>query len=1076
MKRIPYAKPLAIALAAFAIYALLGFFAAPPLVKRAIVNTAADTLLRKASVGEVRVNPLLLSLELKDVALTEADGAPIAGFRRLFADFELSSLARFAWTFAAVEIDGLDLRADIAPEGRFNLLALLDSLPKADSSREFSLPRVLLRRFVLSGGAISFSDRSLAEPASAKLAPLDLEVRDISTLPDRRGDYTIRAKLADGASISWRGEISLQPLASKGEIALNGIKLASPWRFLHERAGTAEPKGELDFSARYRFAYAAGAVQFAAEEFKADGRGIALAVGGAEKGVALTLASLAAGGRAELSAERGKPWKAGLDAFKFAATGLEFTDRSRATPYQVATKEVTAGFSAKAEERNVGPQAVLDGIAVTLSGIAAGEAGAARPLGELDTVAVEGARLDLAERRLGAGRVAVGGGELRVVREKDGSLLLLKILAPSDEGLLRREIGGLVKDAKSEGKPWSIAADEIAVNGTRLSLADHSFGAPVAYDTRDLRFVIHGFASDSKAPVKFDAALRLEQGGSVNASGTALLSGEQAEVRAKLERISLRPLQPAAATRVQATLASGDVSADVRVSYRRRDGKHGLRLAGTLRVDDFLANEAQSGERLLAWKSLSATGLSLGFQPDQLKIEEAKVEGLGAKIVVFQDRSVNLLKAVTLRTDDATGKATATIGDAKPLFPVTIDRVRFADGIVDFTDQSLVLPFGAKVHQANGLLEGVSTDRASRATVRLEGRVDEYGLARAEGSLEPFHPTDFMDLTVIFRNVEMPALSPYSATFAGRRIASGKLSLDLKYRIDKGQLAGDNRVVLEKFTLGERVESPGAINLPLDFAIALLTDSNGKIDLAMPVSGDVGNPKFNYGSLVWQAISTVISNIVSAPFRALFGGSGEKLEKISFDPGRAALLPPEQEKLKHVAEGLAKRPQMRVVAEGQTGPADRAALQQQEVARTISARLGRAPAAGAAPDPVNVGDAKTQRALEALFAERQSEDALAKFAADTARSRNKEVDRVNAAMALIGRASADRAFYEALLKRLNEAAPVADTALAQLAAERASAVTGHLTTALAVPAERATSRAAQSPGEAQVKLELNAAP
>src|SRR6185369_12438456 len=167
----------------------------------------------------------------------------------------------------------------------------------------------------------------------------------------------------------------------------------------------------------------------------------------------------------------------------------------------------------------------------------------------------------------------------------------------------------------------------------------------------------------------------------------------------------------------------------------------------------------------------------------------------------------------------------------------------------------------------------------------------------------------------------------------------------------------------------------------------------GKIDLAVPVTGDINDPKFSYGPVIWQAIRTVLTKIVTAPFRALgslFGGGGESLEAIAFDPGRAALLPPEQEKLKHVAEGLAKRQQLRLVAEGQTGPADRAALQQRDVARAVGAKLGRAPATAADPDPVNTADAKSQRALEALFIERQSEEALVKFAADTGKARGKE--------------------------------------------------------------------------------------
>jgi len=1081
---IPYKKPLAIALAAFValftLYALFGFFAMPRIVKQQIGSFAADTLLRKTSIGDVRVNPLLLSLEIRDFALTEHDGAPIAGFKRLFADFELSSVFRLAWTFSAIELDGLDVRADIAPDGRFNILALLDSLPKTEDRPNAKLPRALLHRLALRGGEISFSDRSLPEPANTKLAPLDLEVHEISTLPERRGDYTVAAKFSDGSSLSWRGEASLLPIASQGEFAFTGAKLSSAWRFLRDRFGLAEPQGELDFALHYRLAYAAGVAQLEADNIKVRGRSVALATTGT-KNVSAALGSLEIdGGKAVLSATRDQPWQAKLEALKFSAAGLDFSDNSRVTPYRATIKEIAGGLSASAGERATGPQVLFEGIAVTLSGLSAGAPGAAgtiQPLAALDSIALDGGKLDLAERRLDAGRVTVTGGELRLVRDKDGSLPVLKMFAPSDEGLLRRQIGGAVQEAKAEGKPWRIALQELAANDTRISLTDHTFGDPVSYDVRELRFALHGFESDAKAPLKFDATLRLEQGGTLKADGEALLSGEQADLRVKVERLNLKPLQPAIATRAHVKLESGDFSANLKGSYRKGTGKLGLRLGGTLRVDNLLVNEAGSGERLLAWKSLAATGLSLGLGPDQLKIEEAKLDGLGAKLVVFADRSVNMAKAVIVQpVDEAAQKAAVTLADTKPLFPVTIDRIRFSDGIVDFADLSLVLPFGAKVHQMAGLVEGVSTDRASRASVKLEGRVDEFGLARADGSVEPFHPTDFMDLNVIFRNVDMPALSAYSATFAGRRIASGKLSLDLKYKINKGQLAGDNRVVLEKFTLGEKVESPNALNLPLDLAIALLTDSDGKIDLAVPVSGDVNDPKFSYGPIIWQAIRTVLTKIVTAPFRALgslFGGGGESLEAIAFDPGRAALLPPEQEKLKKVAEGLAKRQQLRLVAEGQTGPADRAALQQLDVARAVNARLGRTSAAGAAPDPVNVADAKTQRALEAVFIERQSDEALNKFIAETAKARGKEVSRANIALAMVGTASADREFYAALLKRLNDTAQVPDAALAQLAGDRARAVTGHMTTVLALPAERAEARVAKSPGEAQVKLDLD---
>ena len=240
------------------------------------------------------------------------------------------------------------------------------------------------------------------------------------------------------------------------------------------------------------------------------------------------------------------------------------------------------------------------------------------------------------------------------------------------------------------------------------------------------------------------------------------------------------------------------------------------------------------------------------------------MNGLGAKILINKDRSVNLVKALT-----PPGAAVSTKPAAEPPaqetaapFPVSIERVRVEHAAVDFSDLSLVLPFAAKIQEFGGDVLGLSTDRASRAVAKLEGRVDEFGLARVDGSLDTFDPTAFMDLRVAFRNVEMTPLSSYSATFAGRRIASGRLGLDLQYKIDKGVLAGENKVELAKFTLGERVDAPGALSLPLDLAVALLTDAEGRIALAVPVKGNVNDPQFSYGHLIWQALSTVLTNIV----------------------------------------------------------------------------------------------------------------------------------------------------------------------------------------------------------------------
>ena len=79
----------------------------------------------------------------------------------------------------------------------------------------------------------------------------------------------------------------------------------------------------------------------------------------------------------------------------------------------------------------------------------------------------------------------------------------------------------------------------------------------------------------------------------------------------------------------------------------------------------------------------------------------------------------------------------------------------------------------------------------------------------------------------------MKNLTPYSGKFAGRTIESGKLSLDLEYKINQRKLKGENQIIIDNLTLGERVDSKDATTLPLDLALALLRNSKGVINLRL---------------------------------------------------------------------------------------------------------------------------------------------------------------------------------------------------------------------------------------------------
>ncbi|MDH3289362.1 MAG: DUF748 domain-containing protein, partial [Betaproteobacteria bacterium] len=305
-RKIPYAKPLAIVLGAVALYAVLGFLVAPWLIERAVPDYAAERLERKATVGKVRFHPFLLKLDVRDLVLAEKDGAPIAGLKRLLVDFEVESLVNWAWTFSRINFEGLDLHVDIGPDGRINLDVLADRFrgdaepPAGASAEDEPPPRVLLKHVSLIRAAVTLSDRSSSTPAQATLAPINLELRGLSTLPEQHGPYVIRAQLPGGGVLSWQGDGSLNPIQSQGHVDLKGAKPATVWQFLRDQTHLAEPSGEVDVSARYRFTYADRKPQLILDDVRMSARGVALTRTGVKEPFILLKTIEATGGRFDL--------------------------------------------------------------------------------------------------------------------------------------------------------------------------------------------------------------------------------------------------------------------------------------------------------------------------------------------------------------------------------------------------------------------------------------------------------------------------------------------------------------------------------------------------------------------------------------------------------------------------------------------------------------------------------------------------------------------------------------------------------------------------------------------------------
>jgi len=222
LKKILLSKPFIIAVGAIVFYTLAGFFLAPWLVRHYVPQIVQEQLKKQAAIGEVRINPYTFTVEANDFRLDEPDGQPIAGFKRLFVDFELKSLFKWAWMFRQVSLEEPLVNAVIAKDGALNLAGLVppSETPVKPPEKEKDPPPLIVEELSIDQGRIDFTDQRASKPASITLKPLQLEIKNLTTLPGQEGPKSITANIGDGATMRWTGEICLNPVVTQGSFAI----------------------------------------------------------------------------------------------------------------------------------------------------------------------------------------------------------------------------------------------------------------------------------------------------------------------------------------------------------------------------------------------------------------------------------------------------------------------------------------------------------------------------------------------------------------------------------------------------------------------------------------------------------------------------------------------------------------------------------------------------------------------------------------------------------------------------------------------------------------------------------------
>lgn len=535
---------------------------------------------------------------------------------------------------------------------------------------------------------------------------------------------------------------------------------------------------------------------------------------------------------------------------------------------------------------------------------------------QMDRIALE--QVGWSASGLELGRLSLGRGNLKISRLPDGSVSALGLLRPAPEKIV--EAPG--PDApKEKSEPLKYRVGKISLEDLDLVFRDRTPPEEARIDIDRLAFSLEKLSGSPSGESPFSLSARVGKVGDVKMRGALTLTRPSVRLSLATRGLPLTEFVPYIRTLGNVELVDGRFDTDL---FAFLDfGAKELRgdFSGELGLRRFHALDT-TDEDLLRWESLQLEGIKGKLSPFALDIKDVSLSNYLAKVVIGTDGTINLqhLQKAGPRAETPSAPESPKAPEAPAGEPaaISLGALTLQGGTLQFEDRHLPKEFVTTMYNLGGRVGGISSLSKEPAEVDLRGNLENHSPLSITGRINPLGEKLFADLKIAFTDIELTAISPYTGTYLGYLVSKGKLHLDLDYKIDGTLLEAGNRVFLDQFTLGSKVQSDQATSLPIKLAIALLKDGKGEIHLDLSVTGHTDDPQFSVFNVVVKILKNLLVKAATSPFKllgAVFGGSGD-FSTLAFTPGSAVVDAAQKQSLAKLVEALKSRPALKLEISG----------------------------------------------------------------------------------------------------------------------------------------------------------------
>ena len=768
-----------------------------------------------------------------------------------------------------------------------------NSAAKTDATKDAAKPAppldLSIKRFVLNDGTVNVRDEAASRPVDVGLEKLAVTLTDFSTLATAPAHYTLNTDLKrSGGSLGLAGALSLAAKTASAKLDVKSLNLPL------------------------------------------------------------------------------------LQPYLDAATTAQVTDGALST-----TANIGANWSKS-------PAAVM--IADTqldMRSLKVAARGGREPLIALAQGSVKVKQVDLNARTADVTSVDTTGLAVDVQRLKDGSINLASLGAAHEAEPTRTAIHA-AKKAQAEGPAWRYKIGELNVKDATANFTDNTTPQPVKLGITPLQLKVQQISNDLGRPLPVELQATLNGKGTLDLKGDVTATPLKVAVKVNANRLDAAAFEPYFGSRLNAAIASALLNASGDLALSQAKWLKASYRGDVALVDVRMLDKATS-DPFAGWRSLALSKLKADYDEHGTSVDAERVTftRFYGRVLLDAQGKLNLTDVVAHEsgaaqslTRDKNNKggaepvpltpptASAVVNSSAPVVasasapassaaPATVTaatppqnpvRLHFGQlvlqqGRVTYTDNFIKPNYTANLVGIQGTVGAFGTQSTTSAPVEIAAKLAANGPLSIRGTVNPLIAKPALDLTASAHDIELTNLTPYSAKYAGYPITKGKLNVDLHYKLENDQLNADNHLFIDQLTFGDHVENDTATKLPVRLAISLLKNSRGEIDVNLPVSGSLSNPEFSIGGLIWHAVLNLLQKAVTAPFSLIahaFGGSGEELGYVEFEPGSAQLTEDDNKKLDTIVKALGSKPSIKMDLIGRVDPKlDEPALRARYVDRLV---------------------------------------------------------------------------------------------------------------------------------------------